>query len=147
MCPGFEPWSDCTFFWTFDNNICYCLRQRGDKSSNSAKLFGHYCVNLKNNFISRSKLFYTYINFLTKTNMLLVDCSSFTELFTWKYKLLVKIYSWVYHESKLLALILLKPNVISLCHQYRARPGCTSMQSDQALYCWQTNFKFSSWYL
>ena len=35
--------------------------------------------------------------------------------------------------------------VISLCHQYRARPACTSVQSDQALYCWQIYFKFSSW--
>ena len=25
-----------------------------------------------------------------------------------------------------------------------ARPACTSMQSDQALYCWLTKFKFSS---
>ena len=33
-----------------------------------------------------------------------------------------------------LTLISLKPKVINLCHQYRARPTCTSMQSDQALY-------------
>ena len=33
---------------------------------------------------------------------------------------------------------------VSLCHQYWARPACTSVQSDQALYCWLT--KFSSWY-
>jgi hypothetical protein len=26
-------------------------------------------------------------------------------------------------------------NVVSHCHQYRTRPTCTSMQSDQALYC------------
>ena len=36
--------------------------------------------------------------------------------------------------------------VISLCHQYRTRLACTSVQSDQALYCWLANFKFSSWY-
>ena len=35
---------------------------------------------------------------------------------------------------KLLSLILLEPKVISLCHQYRAMPVCTSMQHDQALY-------------
>ena len=35
-----------------------------------------------------------------------------------------------------LNLILLKPKVISLCHQYKARPDFTSGQSDQALYCW-----------
>ena len=29
----------------------------------------------------------------------------------------------------------------SLCHQYRARPVCTSMQSDQALYCWLTSYQ------
>ena len=40
-----------------------------------------------------------------------------------------------------LTLILLKPKEISLCHQYRTRPACTSMQSEQALYCWlSTNF-------
>ena len=33
------------------------------------------------------------------------------------------------------------PKVSSLFHQHRARPACTS---DQALYCWLTNFKFSS---
>ena len=27
----------------------------------------------------------------------------------------------------------------------RARPTCTSVQSDQALYCWLTNIRFSSW--
>ena len=39
-----------------------------------------------------------------------------------------------------------KPKVISLCHQYKARPACTSVQSDQALCCWLTNFKCSSGY-
>ena len=33
-----------------------------------------------------------------------------------------------------LTLILLELKVISLYHQYKARPDCTSMQSDQALY-------------
>ena len=42
-------------------------------------------------------------------------------------------------------LTLLEPKVIGLCYQYRARPTCKSMQSDQALYCWLTRFKFSSW--
>ena len=38
-------------------------------------------------------------------------------------------------------LILLEPKEISLCHQYRARPACISVQSDpEALYCWLTNF-------
>ena len=31
----------------------------------------------------------------------------------------------------------------SLCHLYRARPACTSMPSDQAIYCLLTNIKFS----
>jgi hypothetical protein len=35
---------------------------------------------------------------------------------------------------------LLEPKVIGLCHQYRARPACTSVQSDHALYCWKCNF-------
>ena len=39
---------------------------------------------------------------------------------------------------------LLQPKVISLCHQCRARPAYTSTQFDQALYCWITNFKFST---
>ena len=42
-----------------------------------------------------------------------------------------------------LTLPLLEPKIISLCHLYRGRPACTSMQSDQALYCWLANFKFS----
>ena len=37
--------------------------------------------------------------------------------------------------------------VIILCHQCRARPACTSVLSDQAIYYWLTNFKFSSWVL
>ena len=41
-------------------------------------------------------------------------------------------------------LILPTPKVISLCHQFRAKSACTFMQSDQALYCWVTSFKFSS---
>ena len=45
-----------------------------------------------------------------------------------------------------LTLILLTPKVTSLCHHYRARPARTSMQSDQALYCWLTNF-FTSLHL
>ena len=48
--------------------------------------------------------------------------------------------------KRLLTLILLEANVFSFCHQYRVRPACTSMQPDQASYCWLTNFKFSSWY-
>ena len=39
-----------------------------------------------------------------------------------------------------------KSTVISLCHQYRARLVCTSVKSNQALYCWLTNFKLTSWY-
>ena len=35
-----------------------------------------------------------------------------------------------------LTLILPTPKVISHCHKYRARPACSSTQSDQALYCW-----------
>ena len=31
--------------------------------------------------------------------------------------------------------------MISLCYQCRARPVCTSVQSDEALYCWITNFQ------
>ena len=40
-----------------------------------------------------------------------------------------------------LTLTLLEPKVISLCHQNRARPASTSMQSNQALYwyCWLYN--------
>ena len=42
-------------------------------------------------------------------------------------------------RSDLLILILLEPNVINLCHHYRARPAFMSVQSDQALYCWLTS--------
>ena len=42
--------------------------------------------------------------------------------------------------------ILSEPKMISLCHQYIVRPVCISVQSDQALYCWLTNFRFSPWY-
>ena len=37
-----------------------------------------------------------------------------------------------------LTLILPKTKVISICHQYGARPACTSMQYDQPLCCWLT---------
>ena len=42
-------------------------------------------------------------------------------------------------QTCMLTLCLPTPKVISLCHQYRVRPVCTSVQSDQALYFWQTN--------
>ena len=36
--------------------------------------------------------------------------------------------------------------VFNLCHQYRARQAYfISVQSDQDLYCWLTDFKISSW--
>ena len=35
----------------------------------------------------------------------------------------------------------MEPKVITLCHQYGARPGpAHSVHSDQVLYCWLTNF-------
>ena len=37
----------------------------------------------------------------------------------------------VFVLNQLLTLILSEPKVISLCHQYRARSACTSLQSDQ----------------
>ena len=40
----------------------------------------------------------------------------------------------IFLKLELLTLILLEPNVIGFCHQYRARPDCMSMQSVQALY-------------
>ena len=39
-----------------------------------------------------------------------------------------------------LTVILLELKVTSLCHQYRARSACTSVHSDQDIYCWLTNF-------
>ena len=47
---------------------------------------------------------------------------------------------------KVLTLILPTQKVITLCHQYRARPAFTSVHPDQTLYCRLTNFKFPSWY-
>ena len=38
----------------------------------------------------------------------------------------------------------LELKVIYLCHHYRARSACTHVQSNQALYCWLANIKFSS---
>ena len=37
---------------------------------------------------------------------------------------------------------LLKRKVISLCHEYRARPVCISLQLDQALHSWLIYYKF-----
>ena len=42
----------------------------------------------------------------------------------------------------ILNLNLLDQNLINFSHHYRARSACTSVQSDQILYCWLTNFKF-----
>ena len=36
-------------------------------------------------------------------------------------------------RTAFLTIILPTPKMISLSHQYRARPACTSVQSDQAL--------------
>ena len=44
------------------------------------------------------------------------------------------------NNLRYLTVILLEPKVLSICHQYTARPAQTSVQSDQALYCWLTNF-------
>ena len=41
-----------------------------------------------------------------------------------------------------LTFVLLELKVIS-SHQYRARPACTYVQSDNVLYYWLTNFKIS----
>ena len=41
----------------------------------------------------------------------------------------------VLKRNTVLTIILLESKVISLCHHNRARPACTSVQSDQALYC------------
>ena len=46
-----------------------------------------------------------------------------------------------------LTLILMETKLTSLCRQNRARPACTSMQPNQALYCWLTVFNFSFSYL
>ena len=48
----------------------------------------------------------------------------------------------VWSALPMLTLILLKMKEISLCHHYIARPTYTSVQSDQALYCWLTYFDF-----
>ena len=44
-----------------------------------------------------------------------------------------------------LTLALLEPKFTTNCHchQQRARPVCTSMQSFEALFCWLVNFTFS----
>ena len=54
--------------------------------------------------------------------------------------------NWHLCINHVFTIILLELKVISLCHQYRARPLCTSVQSNQVLHCWLTIFKFSSWY-
>ena len=57
---------------------------------------------------------------------------------------MLKIFGGKALEVIILILNLLEPKVINLRNQYRARPAsaCTSVQSDQTLYCWLTNFKF-----
>ena len=54
--------------------------------------------------------------------------------------------SWKSVPLNNLTLTLPKLKEISLCHQYRARIACTSVQSDEALYCWPANFKFWTWH-
>ena len=43
-----------------------------------------------------------------------------------------------FYILNVLTLILPKPKLVILFHQYRARPACTSSQSYQALYWWLT---------
>jgi hypothetical protein len=45
------------------------------------------------------------------------------------------------NEMNNLTFKVLELKALSLCHRYRARPACTSVQSDQALYCWLTKLK------
>ena len=59
-----------------------------------------------------------------------------SEIYTLLYKFIDLISS---NKKSILTLILPTPKVINLCHQYRARPACTDVQSDHALYCWLTN--------
>ena len=97
-----------------------------------------------------------YINWahLSLWSVVLMHTEKFDKLLhlkNWPLKILLTFrlsYFWIEtgNVSKILTLILPTPKVISFCHQYRARPACTCLQSDQALNCWQTNFKFLSWY-
>ena len=50
---------------------------------------------------------------------------------------------WINPNKSTFTLTLIQLEVISLCHQNRTRSAsaCTSEKSDQALYCWLTNFK------
>ena len=71
---------------------------------------------------------YNYVNFTTSTLIF------YLFFFAW---FIIKHFSDFHYY---LNPYLLEAKVISLCHQYRARPAFTSVQSDQALYCWLTNF-------
>ena len=72
-----------------------------------------------------------------------INCSNkyFVTVYTWLYLLsqdtewtkLVHLFLLGYWQF-FLTLILSELKVVSLCHQYRARQACTSVQSDQTLY-------------
>ena len=53
------------------------------------------------------------------------------------YKIRYAVYSNLYPPAK-------TETLLNFCHQNRARPACTSVLSDQALYCCLTNFKILS---
>ena len=94
----------------------------------------------KNMYQSRFK-YWKFLNFIVSHPR--TQCTKY-ELLYWSTCLLC-IFCYAFSNFSL-TIILLEPKVISLCHLYRARPACISVQSDQALYYLLTNFKFSSWY-
>ena len=86
--------------------------------------------------------FYNY-SFCNIINMYPLSQAENTKII---YHLAFPVFTWKCHFRIVLTLILLKPKVINFCHEYRARPVCTSMQSVQALYCCLTYLKFSTRY-
>ena len=98
-------------------------------------------------WICNSKCRIMMINiFCMKHTKCCINCENFipfinsgNNLYKFLLLLLFLFFQTLFIHLKVLTVNQLESKVISLCHQYRARPACTSVQSDQALYCWLAN--------
>ena len=72
-----------------------------------------------------------------QSDKLLKYLNIISEYTTWKFKSMTLVWQLLIQQISIsysdLILVLLEPKLTSLWHQYRVRPACRHMQSDQAL--------------
>ena len=97
-----------------------------------------YCMELNkgplNSLLLKTKLLHIIILRLTSTASRMSNFGTSFESDRSSSSIILSAYSCNTIITSSITLILLEPKVISLCHQYIARPACKCVQSDQALY-------------